>query len=311
MRAAKFRGAVPPPQVAPFYPLLHPEVCDKRELGAVQNWTDDEEACAQVWFQANVVVYVLNIDSQADRWQRISGHLDDLQIEATRIQGVDLRNAGAFRAAQKEGIIDSDFDFARASKVSKEPDQHMNGILGTVGCAAAHFRAQTKAMKGPKPLAIVLEDDASLSKDFVMKLYTIAHRELPCDWEVVALKSRCPYGICVSEHLTRVQPDGTEPASRCRHGVNYGFYGVLYRVSALASVKSKMEAIVWDEDRPHCLDVDVALASISDDVGFYAVPAVQDPGLLVEMDEGSARWDIDKQTDRWNIEQETATKTTA
>jgi len=40
------------------------------------------------------------------------------------------------------------------------------------------------------------------------------------------------------------------------------------------------------------LDVDVALASISDQVGFYVVPAVQDPGFLREMNFESSRFGI-------------------
>mmetsp|Transcript_37973 Transcript_37973/g.91313 ORF Transcript_37973/g.91313 Transcript_37973/m.91313 type:complete len:82 (-) Transcript_37973:28-273(-) len=42
------------------------------------------------------------------------------------------------------------------------------------------------------------------------------------------------------------------------------------------------------------MDVDVALASFSNEVGFYAVPAVQDPGFVREMDGPSARWDINQ-----------------
>ena len=37
------------------------------------------------------------------------------------------------------------------------------------------------------------------------------------------------------------------------------------------------------------LDVDVALAAISDQVAYYAVPSVQDPGFLEEGSEGSTR----------------------
>jgi len=43
------------------------------------------------------------------------------------------------------------------------------------------------------------------------------------------------------------------------------------------------------------MDVDVALASISDQVAFYAVPAVQKPGLLKETNHPSLRWGINMQ----------------
>merc|ERR1712014_223551 len=99
-------------------------------------------------------------------------------------------------------------------------------------------------------------------------------------WEAISLQTMCPYGHCVSQHLTRVLPDINEPAERCRHGVNYGFYAMLYRADNLLRVTSELSRIVWDAERPHCLDVDVALAAISDKVAYYAVPTVQHPGFL-------------------------------
>merc|ERR1719350_1306043 len=69
---------------------------------------------------------------------------------------------------------------------------------------------------------------------------------------------------------------------------------MLYRTASLARVQKHWKRTVFDEDRPHCMDVDVALASISDQVGFYAVPAVQDPGFVREMNGRSARWDINQ-----------------
>merc|ERR1719414_1189520 len=69
-------------------------------------------------------------------------------------------------------------------------------------------------------------------------------------------------------------------------------HAVLYRTQALADIQILWKQAVFDEERPHCMDVDVALASISDRVGYYAVPSVQDPGFLRETNHKSARWDI-------------------
>jgi len=102
----------------------------------------------------------------------------------------------------------------------------------------------------------------------------------------------CPYGRCVSRHLTRVEPDLNEPWWRCHHGVNYGFQGMLYNLEQLHKFQDKWKKTVFDERRPHCLDIDVALASISDTVVFYAVPFVQQPGLLREEPGPSSRFDI-------------------
>jgi len=163
--------------------------------------------------------------------------------------------------------------------------------MGTVGCAAGHFRALARASsaEGRKPVTLILEDDAYPHDDFVPQVWRLVHEELPCGWDAVSLGSRCPYGRCISPHLSRVSPDANEPEWRCRHGVNYGFQGVLYRTEALERLQRKWRPVVFDEARPHCLDVDVALAAISDDVSFYAVPSIQ--ALLSERQakDGSVR----------------------
>merc|ERR1712232_915569 len=112
----------------------------------------------------------------------------------------------------------------------------MGSILGTTGCAAAHFKAQMKAIADGAKLAIIMEDDSWPSDDFVPRLWSLVREELPCDWEVVSLSSRCPFGKCISPHLTRV-PDGNEPEDRCRHGVNYGMQGILYRIESIPEVQ--------------------------------------------------------------------------
>merc|ERR1719210_2544770 len=94
--------------------------------------------------------------------------LQKLGINHTRIEGVDMRADGAIQGAKNEGIIPTDWDFKRAQTKANERYQAMGGILGTVGCASAHFRAQTVAYENTKvPMAIVLEDDVQLSSDFV------------------------------------------------------------------------------------------------------------------------------------------------
>lgn len=111
-------------------------------------------------------------------------------------------------------------------------------------------------------------------------------QEAPCDWEVISLKSRCPYGRCVSKHLSRVLPDGNGRANKRCSGVNFGFFAMLYRVETLPKVRQALYRAVWEQE---CYDVDVALASISDQIAYYAIPSIQEPGLIHEMDFGSIR----------------------
>ena len=132
------------------------------------------------------------------------------------------------------------------------------------------------AARGPKALALILEDDVWLSDDFAAKLRQLVHDEAPCNWQILSLKSRCPFGKCVSTHLSQVQPDGN--AGRCS-GVNFGFFAMLYRVNSLDDIWQMLYEEVWSQQ---CHNPDVALAGISDKVAYYAVPAIQMPGLLHE-----------------------------
>jgi len=292
--AAK-RGNAPDPSVYAFNPVRNPGLCDRKDLGlaiSTSNGEEEEEArTAKMWFDENVAVSVLNLDSATGRLQNFSTRLQQLGIRFERLSGVDLTLPGVIDIAKSKGLIPQDFDIALAERTFNSSFQMPmdGGILGTVGVAAGHLHAMSQASGLQKPVALILEDDVFLVDDFVLKLRRLLRDEAPCDWEAISLRSRCPYGECVSTHLTRVEPDGNVPESRCRHGVNYGFYGMVYRVDNLAGLQRRLAQTVWNESNPHCLDVDVALASISDEVAYYAVPSVQEPGFLHEGQQGSMR----------------------
>jgi len=264
---------------------------------------------AEFWFHQNVAVYVLNLPTAADRWSRISRKLEDLHISADRVPGIDLSEPGAIQQAQEEGLVPRLWNFSAAKqnmvrllKNSSETTARRyldNYGRGTIGCAAAHLRAMWQATSNAhrleKPVVLILEDDVTLEDDFVLKLRRLLRHEAPCDWEVISLRSQCPYGVCVSPHLTRVQPDANEPEEMCRHGVNYGFYAMLYRVDSLISIANKLHQRIWDETRPGCLANDVALASLAEEVVYYAVPSSQVPGFVGHGDGfGSVRGELNR-----------------
>lgn len=282
-------GGVPSKSVSPFEPLQDAHVCDHPRAKESRNWTSEEWSNATQWFKDNVVVYVLNLPSQVERWHNISTRLQELKISAEKVAGFNMSFPKDLEDAYSEGAIPKGFNVTHAQEEASSPGNGMGGITGTVGCAAGHFRALARASSASidKPIALILEDDAFPDADFVPQVWALVQQELPCDWDAVSLGSRCPYGKCVSHRLSRVLPDENEPEWRCRHGVNYGFQGVLYRKAALEGLQRKWQPVVFDENRPHCLDVDVALASISDQVAFYAVPSIQ--ALLTEQqDEGGS-----------------------
>merc|ERR1712224_1178534 len=138
------------------------------------------------------------------------------------------------------------------------------------------------AEKARRPLALILEDDVLVADDFAMKLRRLLAREAPCDWQVLALTTRCDYGTCVLPHLSRVEPDGNEPDERCHNGVNFGMYAMLYRVSELVAINRKLASVVWNDDKAGCLPVDIAMSSISDKIVYYSVPSSQGHSMVFE-----------------------------
>lgn len=291
-RLASMDGAVPAPEQSSFHPLKDPELCDRPESGQGRKWTANDTMLAQQWFRKNVAVFVLNLPSDKERWSMISARLQDLRIRPIRVPGLDMRDEGALEDAQRSGVVPQGYNFTRAQAIALTQENEMGGILGTLGCAGAHFRAQARALADGRPLAVVFEDDVWPADDFVRRLWSLVTEELPCDWEVASLYSRCPFGQCISPLLARVRPDINEPAWRCHQGVNWGMQGMLYRISRLPDVQAVWKSAVFDENRPHCLDVDVALASVSDRVGFYAVPSGKESGFLQETNQQSTRWTI-------------------
>jgi len=290
------KGYAPDPAILPLNGLLNSEMCERESLGIAETApTAEQMKEALEWFNRTFSVYVLNLPTETERWKNISAQLQHLGIDGEQVFGVDLRAAGGFAQARKEGLVSDDFSFQKAQRIASA---NMGGIVGTVGTAAAHFRALGTAARNAKqrPLAMIMEDDVQLSPDFVFRVRKLLTEEAPCDWNAISLKSRCPYGECVSPHLTKVRPDGNEPEDRCYHGVNYGFYAMIYRVSTLPDIWKMLSQRVWRDDRPRCLDIDVALASLSEQVPYYAVPSVQQPGFLREGHMGSARWIANFQT---------------
>lgn len=278
------KGLAPPPGEAPIVPVRNPEQCQAND-GAPVNAPADEVEAAKGWFAASVAVYVLSVTSETDRRAFIQGRLDLLGIPFTFIDGLDLRVgdiAATTQTLKADGVIPADFDMPQAMNVAG---------AGTVGIAAAHLGAMQKVLASgqQQPLALVLESDIFLEGDIEVKLQRLLRDEAPCDWETISLKSWCPYGQCVGPHLTRVEPDINTPASRCHHGANFCFFSMLYKMQTLDDVRVKLAQKVWDLSVPHCLDVDVALAAISDQVAYYAVPAWQFPGFLYQKWFGSGR----------------------
>lgn len=285
-------GLAPWPESETLFPLGHPEICDIPANGAPEQGVDEQEQHeAQEWLRSTVAVYVVNLDKAWERMNTIGARLAALGIEFVRIPGVDLSVPGSLREARDQGLVPASWSLEDAKENlwkmygSSQPGTFYEVAgRGTVGCAAAHLHAlgvaAAMSLAASKPLTLILEDDVWLADDFAVTLRRLLESEAPCHWEAISLKSYNPVGECVSRHLSRVHPDGSEPAESCRKTANWGFQSMLYRSGHLARIQGLLEEAVWDARRPTCLVQDVALASISDRLAFYAVPASQRPGFL-------------------------------
>jgi len=270
-------------------------VCDHTEFGApLHQISTAEQQAAYAWFGATVSVYVLNLPKDMQRWYMISHRLGRLGIQFSRIDGVDLTPPGAISWAQNAGLIPKTWSHSRSIENARTlaGNSAFNGVgymlawagIGTVGCATAHINAIRQAENltraSGRQIALILEDDTWLDNDFVVKAFRLMRDEVPCDWQILSLSSGCPYGTCVAPHLARIQLDDNGPRAACGVGNSYGMYAMMYKVSTMSRVRERLIQTVFDESRPTCISVDTAVAAISADCPYYAVPYLQRPGFL-------------------------------
>merc|ERR1712232_1191905 len=246
-------GFAPNPDDELLLGLENPRLCDMPVYGLP--WTDipdQQKAAATAWVNSNIVIYVVNLPQSVKRWHKMEARFAQLGVTGHRIPGVDLRAPGALEKAREEGLVPKTYNYTKADVNMHKLMQRSEGGgilklvdemgIGTVGCAAAHLRAQRLAhrlaQRAGKPMTLIMEDDVWLSDDWAVKLRHIVTKELPCNWDVFALMTRCGYGRCVSKHVSRVQPDGNEPNERCHNSGNYGMFGMLYQVPSMPRINA-------------------------------------------------------------------------
>jgi hypothetical protein len=310
-----------------FDPLWNAGVCGDVGL-ETRTWTAHERRQARKWFRENVAVYVLKPPARKEPRNVLSTRLLELQIPFQYVHGVDLREDRAFEEARAQGLLPPGYNLTRAlgnalgpllakdkegatpvewaerakavmranASASGEAVRTVSRLLDAAGAAVGHFRAQERALNvtPSQAVTLVLEDEAFPAGDFMVRLWSLVTQELPCDWQVVSLAARCPYGRCVSRHLARILPDaGEEQSQRCRFATSQGLRAFAYRTREMRALQERWKDTVFDEERPSCLGADAALASIADAVAFYAVPVTQHPRLMEDLPGDQPRVDID------------------
>lgn len=254
----------------PKYPLDDISLCGGKS-GISRSWTFEERRKAKSWFERNVQVYVLEMPGLvlSDKHETIFD-LTQHGLEAAHVAGFDLLSSSDLEAAHFSGSVPTAFN-----------ETLLRDQAYAISKAASHFHIQNLASTSPapKPIALVLEDGVGLATDFREKVWALIQEEIPCDWDVLSLSSSCPAGRCISPHLARIGPHPDEN-QQCDKTVSGGFGGILYRSAAVADFRKRWMEVAFDANHPNCLNLDASLKALSDEVAFYAVPAVQTPRIL-------------------------------
>ncbi len=100
-------------------------------------------------------VYVINLDSRADRWAFMSEQCERLGIKMMRIPAVDAQALARQPAAAPD-----------VRKPARRLKQWRGGLNpGALACAYSHLKALHAFLETDAPAALILEDDAELADD--------------------------------------------------------------------------------------------------------------------------------------------------
>jgi hypothetical protein len=261
----------------PLGGLADAELCEDRHLGETPAG-DSQDAIA--WFRNMIALYVLHRQGHLVQLSWIEDKLVQMQLDYKVVDRTDL-TGGAYVELMNRGLVPKNYSIHKAQEVAHTKYQDMGTITDLVFNTVTHMDMLKRIdTEREKPISMVITEGTLLTSNFAMRVKQLITEGTPCDWQVINLKAKVPVGKCVSEHLYRVVPDGNEPEDRCREGSNLGMSAMLYLTDAVQGLRSRLESVVWDDKRPQCLQMDAALASISDKVSYYAVPWLQTPGLV-------------------------------
>ena len=122
---------------------------------------------------AGLPIYVINLDEDTGRMDRISRQL--------REQGLPFTRFGAFRGRDIPDPWKAQFEDTRIG-------------AGEVGCYASHLQVMADMLASEDPIRVILEDDAFLSPHFADLLGALPDA-LPGDWDIVRFSTQLRYPV--------------------------------------------------------------------------------------------------------------------
>ena len=100
----------------------------------------------------NTRIYAINLDRSADRWARLSQQADQLNLELTRVAGIDGHQLSAEERSQGD-----ERSFRRNNGRTILP--------GEYGCYRSHLKALSTFLASNHLVGIIVEDDIDLGHD--------------------------------------------------------------------------------------------------------------------------------------------------
>ena len=149
-------------------------------------------------------VYVINLDRSRDRLIKISSELNDADLEFIRFPAVDGKIfEGKYERFPNRRNWVQDILPEKNYSYMFDPKINPYGLsIGELGNYFSHFEILKKVADAHDTVSLVLEDDAHLEDDFMIKLASLlAHA--PPGWDIIYLNCFAKLSIgCRPEKLT-------------------------------------------------------------------------------------------------------------
>jgi len=123
-------------------------------------------------------IFVINLDRDKSRYERINQRLDMLGVEFERVSGVDGGTLDIDKLKEDKKIIFRENSFFGNTKKNR------NSLQGSIGCAFSH-RKIWKIIKDQKyDKALILEDDVVIPNNITSLIEKL---EYPEGWDIIFL----------------------------------------------------------------------------------------------------------------------------
>jgi len=124
-------------------------------------------------------VFIINLDKNPARWKRISYSAFKARLPVvTRIPAFEGATIETYTGVERNWIAKESLISAR-SQVRNHSYDHS---YGSIGCSISHLRIWKKIVDENITVAVVLEDDVTIPKNFAYRLHHLLH-VAPDDWE--------------------------------------------------------------------------------------------------------------------------------